>query len=144
MDRDIAQIVLGLYIGNVEAASDLGLLMRLRITGIVNAAKELPNYFPYRFHYISMNYDDISKQRLNKDALERAYDFIWNELDQGGAVLVHCHAGVSRSASIVLYYLMMQYGLDFDQALNYVRRVRGYTKANPNPSFAAQLRAIRV
>lgn len=38
-------------------------------------------------------------------------DFIDDTLDQGGKVLVHGNAGISRSAALVLAYVMEKYGL---------------------------------
>jgi protein-tyrosine phosphatase len=45
-------------------------------------------------------------------------------------VLVHCMAGVSRSASFVIAYVMRKQGKGFEQALQFVKERRA--KANPN------------
>ncbi len=39
----------------------------------------------------------------------------------GGALLVHCHEGRSRSATLVLAYLMQARGMTLKQALEHVR-----------------------
>ncbi|GAB0138840.1 hypothetical protein EsDP_00007062 [Epichloe bromicola] len=52
-------------------------------------------------------------------------------------VLVHCRAGVSRSASIVIAYLMRKYNLSLDGALAEVKEKR---KVRPNLNFIGQLR----
>jgi protein-tyrosine phosphatase len=49
------------------------------------------------------------------------------------------NAGVSRSASIVIAYLMKNRNLTFDSAYKFVKEKR--TKIQPNPGFIAQLRA---
>lgn len=51
---------------------------------------------------------------------------------------MHCGAGVSRSATVVLGYLMAREGLTFDAGLARLRAVR--PAAAPNAGFAAQLR----
>jgi hypothetical protein len=53
-------------------------------------------------------------------------------------VLVHCAGGVSRSATIVLGYLMAKRNMTFESALSHLRAVRPWV--NPNEGFAAQLR----
>ncbi|MBN1852892.1 MAG: dual specificity protein phosphatase family protein [Pirellulales bacterium] len=41
-------------------------------------------------------------------------------LKQGGPVYVHCTAGVNRSPSVVISYLIWIRGWDFDRAVNHV------------------------
>lgn len=56
---------------------------------------------------------------------------------QDGVVLVHCNAGVSRSSSVVIGYLMLREGLTFDDAYGQVKLAR--PSIRPNPGFYAQL-----
>lgn len=64
--------------------------------------------------------------------------FIRAALDNGDGVLVHCQAGVSRSATLVAAYLMAQEpGLDVDQAVARVRKVR--PQVEPTETFLQQL-----
>lgn len=55
-----------------------------------------------------------------------------------GNTLVHCHFGVSRSATLVIAYLMEKYRLSYEQAHAYVKQRRNFI--NPNPGFVNQLR----
>lgn len=55
----------------------------------------------------------------------------------GGCVLVHCFAGVSRSATIVIAYLMQEFGMGYTEATQYVRKQRYFI--NPNEGFKKQL-----
>jgi hypothetical protein len=52
---------------------------------------------------------------------------------------VHCVQGISRSASVVLAYLIKYEGMSTDAAVALVKRRRGI--ANPNAGFLRQLRA---
>jgi len=64
-------------------------------------------------------------------------------IDEGraaGAVLVHCYAGVSRSAALVAAHLMTRLGLSLTEAMARVRAAR--PEADPNPGFVAQLRRL--
>eukprot|EP00483_Globobulimina_turgida_P001977 UN01979 len=73
--------------------------------------------------------DDLEKH------LNRAYQWINGELSnpQGGSVVVHCRQGISRSASVVCYYLMRRYQITAIMALARVKKSRA--KADPNKGF---------
>ncbi|GAB4820258.1 hypothetical protein N2152v2_007304 [Parachlorella kessleri] len=59
---------------------------------------------------------------------------------QSGGVLVHCLAGVSRSATVVIGYLMWKNILPFHQARRHVAAVRPWIR--PNSGFEQQLLAF--
>lgn len=72
--------------------------------------------------------------------LPLAFAFIDDGLASGdSAVLVHCRAGVSRSASVCIAYVMREREISYSEALEHVRRSRPCVL--PNPGFAAQLKA---
>ena len=106
------------------------------VTHIVNSSREIPNYFPNYFKYLRLDLNDIPSQDLTK-ALNNSYRFIKKAIDEGGVVFVHCFAGKSRSSSQIIYYLMMDRMMNFEGALNYVRRKHPIT--NPNYGFQKQL-----
>lgn len=55
-----------------------------------------------------------------------------------GGVLVHCYAGVSRSASCVIAYLMQERGMKFQEAFAFASKKRPVIF--PNMGFQRQLR----
>jgi len=55
----------------------------------------------------------------------------------GSGVLVHCFAGISRSSTIVVAYLMIKNKWSCHKALKYVQSKRSVCK--PNPGFLQQL-----
>jgi hypothetical protein len=59
-----------------------------------------------------------------------------------GSVLVHCAAGVSRSATVVLGYLMARQNLSLAAALQHLKEVRPWV--SPNPGFMQQLEAYET
>lgn len=65
---------------------------------------------------------------------------VHEKLYSGKNVGVHCIAGVSRSASLVIMYLMKHCGLNLDQAYSHVKRFRHIVE--PNRSFMQQLEAF--
>ncbi|KAH3900107.1 probable Tyrosine-protein phosphatase YVH1 [Saccharomycodes ludwigii] len=55
----------------------------------------------------------------------------------GNAVFIHCHAGMSRSVTFAVSYLMYRFGLSLTTALHAVKRKR--PQAQPNDNFMDQL-----
>lgn len=71
--------------------------------------------------------------------LEASNAFIAGALQRGGAVLVHCYAGQSRSAALVIAHLITSQGLCLMDAWALTRR--GRPCAQPNSGFLRQLSA---
>lgn len=57
-------------------------------------------------------------------------------------VLIHCMMGVSRSASLVIWYLMTRGNLTLTEAYNLVKQKRPII--NPNRGFVEQLKALET
>lgn len=125
-----------LYLGSRIEASDQGWLDNNHITHIVNCAVEIPSYFPDHFSYLNLRLDDTPSQSIYH-VLERSFNFILSAIGRGGNVLVHCAAGISRSASMVIYFIMKTKEMAFQKALDYVRSKRSIV--NPNQGFVYQL-----
>ncbi|MEQ2182184.1 Dual specificity protein phosphatase 26 [Goodea atripinnis] len=68
-----------------------------------------------------------------------AAEFIHKALTSGGRVLVHCTVGVSRSATLVLAYLMIRQNLTLVEAIRTVKDHRGVI---PNRGFLRQLNGL--
>jgi len=67
---------------------------------------------------------------------DQAADYINRALQQGGKVLVHCREGISRSATVVLAFLMIHRNMTVQEA---VRTVRKNRQIIPNEGFLKQL-----
>ncbi len=135
----MSKITDNLYLGDRKTASNLKELRGLGISHIVNTTDAIPNYFPKDFEYIKLGLIDEPKQNIC-GVLEPSYKFIKNAIDSGGIVFVHCFAGISRSSSTVIYYLMRENDWSFDFAKQYVKFCR--PQINPNRGFENQLRSV--
>lgn len=138
-NNNMTQVLPHLYIGGSSQAESKRWLKSHDITHIVNAAIELDNHFPRDFTYLRLNLDDTPRQSLYR-ALEPAHIFIQNAIRKGGNVLVHCHMGISRSSSVVIYYLMRTKGWDFLSAYAYMRAI--HPRTYPNAGFCKQLASL--
>lgn len=93
-------------------------------------------------HKIIQSNEDIKKINnmldtyKSKSMIEVAYNFINNNISNGN-ILIHCMAGISRSVSMIAYYLMKKYHMTLVDAITIIRNNRSI--ANPNDSFKLQL-----
>lgn len=86
------------------------------------------------------DYDKLV-QKINmyngKPLIEIGYHFINSVVAENKNILVHCIAGVSRSVSMVVYFLMKKMHMTYEGAITMVKSKR--QSACPNDSFRAQL-----
>lgn len=107
-----------LYLGSCRPASDKATLLQKKITHILNITEEINNFFEKdnKFTYLRFHLEDSSDTDI-KSVFDKAHKFIQEvEKSKNGAVLVHCAAGISRSATIVLSYLMKFHKMPFSKA----------------------------
>ncbi|CAF4902436.1 dual specificity protein phosphatase MPK-4-like [Pieris rapae] len=134
-----SQIIPGLYLSNARAAADRDVLRHLKITHVLTVeARRLPKsaFVDSDISTLYIRANDTPQTNL-LPYFPMANAFI-EEGIQKGNVLVHCHFGVSRSATLVIAYIMQKYGLRYEQAFNFVRQRRRFI--NPNPGFVNQLK----
>jgi len=125
------------FVASVDVASDEAVLQKHDITHILSTTSMKLEYFPGRFSYEHVPIDDLPSTDITKN-FEECFSFINEALLSGGKVLVHCMAGVSRSATIVIAYVMKSKAMDFKQAFDHVKSCR--PAICPNEGFLNQLR----
>ncbi|XP_028286190.1 dual specificity phosphatase DUPD1-like [Parambassis ranga] len=131
-----------LYIGDAATAKDRTLLANLGITHVVNAA-DGPTHIDTGAHFYkdtNISYHGVEAADCKDFDLSQFFtetaDFIHDALSQKGMVLVHCARGISRSATLVLAFLMIKERLTLVEALEVVCRCRNIL---PNVGFLKQL-----
>src|SRR5258706_525476 len=85
---------------SLESAIEPEVQAQHKITHIVSILQGWPSRGP---HHLSIDLNDDEMENLLVH-FPRVCDFIDQALDSGGIVLVHCFAGISRSASCVIAY----------------------------------------
>lgn len=108
---------------------------------IINAAIEVHHPIVSNMTVLNLNWDDIPSQNINiNNTLFRMIDIIDSYLTNNQKVVVNCFAGVSRSSSIVIAYIMYKYKLTLEEAFQYVKSKRPIIQ--PNPGFMQQLKEL--
>nr|CDJ86312.1 Dual specificity phosphatase domain containing protein [Haemonchus contortus]CDJ86369.1 Dual specificity phosphatase domain containing protein [Haemonchus contortus] len=138
-DLQLANICPGVYLGSQDVANELTVLLSEGITHIANVATGVPNHFPTKFVYLRLDVLDLPWTEIVQD-FPTVHEFMKNCVDNGGKVLVHCNAGISRAATFVISYLMVYHGMTFECALETVKKVR--PKVRPNTGFIKQLKSF--
>lgn len=127
----------GLFLGGIVMLKHVS---EYAFTHILSVINDMPDFAARaeQLHITHMLIDKPDMEEANLlPHLERAVHFIKSALSQGGKVLVHCQAGVSRSASVVLAYLMAVERTGVQAALASLRQT--YPCAYPNEGFMHQL-----
>lgn len=133
-------VLKNLFIGNLFDANSCDFIKNNNINLIINCCAECLVHACYggiTIYHINY-YDNINQNLFQDGALTNVLKIIENHLSKNlGGVLVHCYAGVSRSASVVIAYLIWKYNMTFNDAFNYLINVRPII--NPNIGFVKQL-----
>ena len=140
LKRPIDKIDDTLFIGNIFGR--VALPSAIGAVVVCLTESEHANAPPLPTHVIEhfVGIDDvlnISHELLHK-IVTRACAHIEEAVAKGHSVFVHCGAGVSRSATMVIAYLMKRDKLTFAEAMTRVENVR-YCIC-PNPTFQNYLR----
>lgn len=75
-----------------------------------------------------------------KSVLEEAFAFIDDARNNNGHVLVYCFAGISRSVTITVAYMMIRNKMPFEEAYSFVKSRK--SDISPNIGFIAQLNQL--
>ena len=128
------QITDKIWLGNASAARNISLLKTKGITKVLSIMNNPP--------YIYKDSDGINLKYINiydkprENIIQHFGDCI-NFIEGKENVLVHCIFGKSRSATIVIAYLMWKEKRSLNDAINFVNQKRKI--AIPNIGFKKQL-----
>lgn len=117
------EILPGLWLGNKKASLDEAWLREKGIKAVFNATKDSP-FSPliterYRIP-VDDNLEPVEINNMRKMAPEAVYKII-RAYRSGNPILVHCHAGMQRSAALVAMTLIALKDYDAEKAMKYIR-----------------------
>jgi predicted protein tyrosine phosphatase len=135
--REINLVLDGLYISAQHPTGYSQVMKQHGITHICSCLEVEP-LFPRDFEYLVLPLEDVHDQDI-RSHFDKTFNFISKARKKDkGRVLVHCAAGISRSSTIIIAYLMREYALSLEDALVMTRNARPFVQ--PNDGFFQQLR----
>merc|ERR1712151_813914 len=112
-------------------ATDFDRLEVLEIIAVVNAASGTCCHTPREgLEILNVDADDIEGYPLLENHLCEFEQFISLAKERSAKVLVHCYAGINRSAALCMAYLLRHERMCFSQALDILLKRRGYVLGN--------------
>ena len=138
-------IIPGLYICDAKDVEDPKMLKGHSITHVINCAAGLDTAsFDFLKGTHKLNFEDEDDpsylEEANKWIREGAY-MLQTFFGPGSTVAVHCMAGISRSPSVVIAWLILYRGMSCDDAFSLVIRRRQFIR--PNVLFTRILRSLK-
>ncbi|XP_069848220.1 dual specificity protein phosphatase 16-like [Dipodomys merriami] len=131
------RILPNLYLGCQLDVLNKELMLQHGIGYVLNASNSCPkpDFIP-ESHFLRVPVSDSFGERI-LPWLDASVDFIEKAKACNGCVLVHCLAGISRSATIAIAYIMKRMDMPLDEAYRFVKEKR--PTISPNFNFLGQL-----
>ena len=126
-----------LYLGNYDFALNYDLLKQNNISCILVCGSELECKFENEFKYLKIDLNDYIEDSLIPH-IDKCIQFIKENKDK--KIFAHCNAGISRSPSIVIAYLIKELKYSFKDAFNLVKSNRNI---KPNEKFIQELQNLQ-
>ena len=130
----VNEIIPNLYLGDLRGALE----NREQFDIIINLSQH--TYTTNCFIY-DINIDDNPGVNII-EYVEKCIPIIENGLKENKKILVHCLAGKSRSASIIIGYLIKIQNLNYESAVKFINEKRN-NPVEPNIGFMVQLRKFK-
>ncbi|KAM4570355.1 dual specificity protein phosphatase 16 [Odontesthes bonariensis] len=126
-----------LYLGCQRDVLNKELMQQNDIAYVLNASNTCPkpDFIP-ESHFLRVPVNDSFCEKI-LPWLDRSVEFIEKAKASNARVLVHCLAGISRSATIAIAYIMKRMDMSLDEAYRFVKEKR--PTISPNFNFLGQL-----
>ena len=130
-----------LVLGSSKDAHCREVLEECGVTYVLNVTATCPNFYEEEkgFVYKRIAVSDTSTEKLSQHFTE-AFEFIELARKEQSGLLIHCRAGMSRSVTFTIAYIMRHFSLPMQAAYQYVKERR--PASSPNLNFMGQLVAF--
>ena len=120
------EILPRLWLGNKTASQDVAWLRQNNIKHVFNATKDLPFAPGIEYAYRIPVHDNLQAEEIanmRKMAPEAVLK-IMRAYKSGDGVLIHCYAGMQRSAALMAMFRNVYKGMSANEAMAYIRSKR--------------------
>lgn len=120
------EIEKNLWLGDYRSAADNSFLQDNNVKLVVNLSKDL-NFTDLSIDKYRVPIHDNRSKESDLGMIEHfdtIYDKMKYYIDNDQGVLVHCRAGMQRSATVVALYIMKKYKINFESARKIIRQKR--------------------
>ena len=134
--HDMDEITEKLYLGNISGAENIDKIKKLGIKKVLSLIEEL--LWPVYKESDNIIHKKFTIYDFEQQNIIKYFGQSLNFIKGDDKVLVHCAVGASRSATIVIAYIMWSKKMPFKEALEFVRSKRFVV--SPNFGFIDQLK----
>jgi hypothetical protein len=120
------EIVPRLWLGNAKASMDADWLRQTGVTVVMNCTKDRPFSHTVPIQYrvpVDDNLQEAEIRNMELWSTEIAYQLL-KEYQQGHTILVHCAAGIQRSAAAVAFFLIAHQQQTAHEAMRFIQERR--------------------
>lgn len=120
--RTASQIVEGIWLGDASDAMDIDTLNKHGIDSVVNCAEKhtltCAEFYPFGWNYLGLECDDAANYDILGKHMREFIAFMDKCVGEKKKVLVHCAAGINRSATLLIAYLVRRRGMCLKDAIS--------------------------
>jgi protein-tyrosine phosphatase len=128
----LSEVLPRIWIGDKRCVYDAHMLKMINVSHILNCAEELPLTYPcnlYEKYKIPMiDDDDPNAMDQIKEGAKKIQD--WFESCPASVIIVHCAAGISRSPTVVLAWMIIYRGLSLKDGYSLIQKQRDFIRPN--------------
>lgn len=138
---DVNEVAPGLFVGDENSSRNRDFLITNKIGLVISLYESLPWVEIEGIDRLFFKIDDtIQSAPEMVGVFDAAIPIMTAAAAAGKNILVHCHAGISRSVTVAIAYLCKTTGRSVDDVLDSIVRAR--SKAYPNLGFCCILKQL--
>lgn len=131
------EIIPNLFLGDITSSQNREFIEGYNIGMVVNCSKTIPFLKNGKFIKVRVPVDDNLQETEIKSLAVMAPKVIrkiWDEYSKGTTILIHCHAGVQRSAAVTAMFLIFLKRYTHKEAMENIQKRRPVA-FQPSPNF---------